>query len=157
MGIARRYGSGVLALSIGSSVRSLPSANRTECHGQLPLVPLPARPLVPSLLVSVGVVHAWVGQIVTIVFRVGFLSLRARGSHGHGASLAATVGACLWSAARRSVPKLEQDTKRVRFYLRDNKSAWASAQNYELRGLADFVSLWVRDFVSLSLRGSPNI
>jgi hypothetical protein len=63
-----------------------------------------------------------------------------------------------WLDQRAEVsPKLEQDTKRVRFYLRDNKSAWASAQNYELRGLADFVSLWVRDFVSLSLRGSPNI
>ena len=55
-----------------------------------------------------------------------------------------------WLDQRAEVsPKLEQDTKRVRFYLRDNKSAWASAQNYELRGLADFVSL--------SLRGSPNI
>jgi hypothetical protein len=47
--------------------------------------------------------------------------------------------------APKRLSKLEKDTKWARFFLRDNKSAWPSAPNHELRALVAFLHLWVHE------------
>ena len=62
-------------------------------------------------------------------------------------SLAATLGwrLPLVGNAPKRLSKLEKDTKWARFFLRDNKSAWPSAPNHELRALVAFLHLWVHE------------